>query len=564
MANVAPGVYTTIIDLSEYVAGTPSTIGFLPIICEQGEDNKLITTNARDFFIDFGEPNINYAGKSYGQGPYIASSFLRESDSLYIIRCLPDDANYSNLVIYAEPGSQLGADTTADVTSVSISNVNTTGEIDTLVGTDSTACVMFHGVGRGDYYDNYQIDISKHTNPQLSDPDTIGSYDLVYVLDLYKRQEEDDEEGQPQYEIIVSYEVSFNPNRLDSAGESMFIYDILDRYCKFVKCTVNKLNCTRAIANQADFSQPFISGAINLDEGSTGTLFDANGIDSDVATQILGKAYQGILPRTTTGQYVDEVLDTDNYYFTIVLDGGYPTDVKTSINTLVRTRKDCLAIVDNGDNTTTAAAIAARDDDHTFNTRYMALYEPYNKIYDVYTGKDIWLSPIYHMANIIPYTDNVAEIWSGLAGTNRATIATIKELRFSPRLGDRNTFYLKQINPIVKFSIGNIVYSQLTTQKRPTALQDVNIIRLVLYVKRALEQFCKFYIFEYNDAETWSKISNEINSFLKVVQAKRGLYSFSVEVSATEYELKAKQVHVNVKLDPTRVIEQIHLNFFIV
>ena len=395
MANVAPGVYTTIIDLSEYVAGTPSTIGFLPIICEQGEDNKLISTNARDFFIDYGEPNINYAGKAYGQGPYIASSFLRESDSLYIVRCLPSDANYSNLTLYAEPGSQLGADTTSDISSASISNVNTTGEIDTIVGTDSTACIIFYGVGRGDYYDNYQIDISKHTNPQLSDPYTMGSYDIVYVLDLYKRQEEDDEEGQPQYEIIESYEVSFNPDRLDTAGESMFIYNVMDRYCRFVKCAVSELNCTRAIANQADFSQPFIDGAINLDEGSTGTLFDANGIDEDVAKQILGQAYQGTLPRTTSGQYVDEVLDTDNYYFTIVLDGGYPTDVKTSINTLVRTRRDCLAIIDNGDNVTTTAAISARNDDHTFNTRYMALYEPYSKIYDTYTGKDIWLSPIY-------------------------------------------------------------------------------------------------------------------------------------------------------------------------
>jgi len=564
MANVAPGVYTTIIDLSEYVAGTPSTIGYLPIICEQGEDNKLISTNARDFFIDFGEPNINYAGKNYGQGPYIASSFLRESDSLYVVRCLPTDANYSNLALYAESGSQLGADGTADVTSASISNINTSGEISTIVGTDSTACIMFYGVGRGDYYDNYQIDISKHTNPQLSDPETMGNYDIVYVLDLYKRQDEDDEEGQPQYEIIESYEVSFNPDRLDSSGESMFIYYVMDRYCRFVKCAVNELNCTRAIANQADFSQPFINGAINLDEGSTGTLFDSNGIDSDVATQILAQAYQGTLPTTTSSVYVDEVLDTDNYYFTIVLDGGYPTDVKTSINTLVRTRLDCMAFVDNGDNATTTAALSARTNDHTFNTKYMALYEPYNKIYDSYTGKDIWVSPIYHMANIIPFTDNVSEVWNPPAGTNRATIATIKELRFSPRLGDRNSFYLEQINPIVKFSIGNVVYSQLTTQKRPTALQDINITRLVLYVKRALEQFCKFYIFEYNDSETWSKVSNEVNSFLKVVQTKRGLYSFSVDVGATEYELKAKQIHVNVKLNPTRTIEQIYLNFFIV
>jgi hypothetical protein len=564
MAHVAPGVFTKIIDLSEYVAGVPSTIGFLPIICEQGEDNKLIATNGKDFYIDFGEPNINYAGKDYGQGPYIASSFLKESDALYVIRCLPSDADYSNLVVYAEPGSQLGEDTTSDISASSVSAINTSGELDTLIGTDSTACVLFYGIGRGDYYNNYQIKIGKHSNPQLSDPETIGGYDLVYIVDIYIRQSEDDEEGQPQYEIIESYEVSFNPYRLDESGENMFIGEVINRYCRFIKCKYNELNCTRAIANQADFSQPFVSGPINLAEGDTGTLFDANGLDGDVATQILGKAYQGILPKTTTGQYVDEVLDTDNYYFTIVLDGGYPTDIKTSINTLVRTRLDCVALIDNGDNATVADAVSARVEDHTFNTRYMALYEPYNKIFDVYTGKDIWISPIYHLANIVPYTDNIAEVWTAPAGTNRATIAAIKDLRFSPRIGERDTFYLNQINPIVKFSMGNVVYSQLTTQKRPSALQDLNIVRCVLYIKRALEQFCKFYIFEYNDSATWSKISNEINAFLKVVQSSRGLYSYGLEVGANEYELKSKKIHVNVTLNPTRVIEQIHINFFIV
>lgn len=563
MANVAPGVYSQIIDLSSYVQGVPSTIGFLPIISEKGPDNQLIFTNSVDFYIDFGEPDIRYAGKNYGQGPYIASSFLRQSESLYVIRCLPTDANYANLSIVAEPTGGLGADSTADITTVSTSGINTKGELDTMVASDSTACVVFYGVGRGDYYNEFQIDISKHSNPQLSDPATIGSYDCVYVLDIYQRQEDDDEEGQPQYEIISSYDISFNPTRLDDSGESMFVGDVIDRYSRYIKCTYNESRCTAAIANQADFSQPFVNGPINLDNGDTGSLFTSTGIDEDVATQILGQAYTGLLPTTTTGLYVDKVLDTDSVYFTIVLDGGYPTDVKTSINTLVRTRLDCMAFVDNGDNVSPTDAITARDDDHTFNTRYMALYESYSKIYDVFTGRDIWVSPIYHMANIIPYTDNVSEVWYAPAGFNRATIATIKELRYSPRLGDRNNFYLKQINPIVKFSVGYTVYSQLTTQKRPSALQDINITRLVLYIQRALEQFCKFYVFELNDSTTWDSISKEVNIFLKTVQDNRGLYGFGVEVGANEYEIKAKKIHVNVDLNPTRVAEQLHLNFYI-
>ena len=147
---------------------------------------------------------------------------------------------------------------------------------------------------------------------------------------------------------------------------------------------------------------------------------------------------------------------------------------------------------------------------------------------------------------------------------NRATIAGIKELRFSPNLAQRDQLYLKQINPIVKFNVGYTVYGQLTAQVRPTALQDVNIMRLVLYIKRALEQFCRFYIFEMNDSGTWGAITDQVNKFLKTIQDKRGLYSYSVNVGASEYDIKAKRLNVNVTLNPTRVVEQILLNMYIV
>ncbi|MCK5018918.1 MAG: hypothetical protein KAS32_17785 [Candidatus Peribacteraceae bacterium] len=565
--NVSPGVYTKIIDLSEYVRSVPSTIGYIPVITEKGPDNELIFTNSRDYYVDFGEPNISYASKIFGQGPYVASSFLRESDALYTVRVLPDDADYANLILNAEASGGFGVDGTSTVIATSNVGVNTLNEIDTILeGTNP--CIVFRGVGRGEYYNEYQINLAQHSNPQLGDPTIVGT-DVVYVLDIYQRQAEDDEEGAPQYEIITSYNVSFNPSKLDSSSESMFIGDVVNRYNRFLKVVADEDKCAAAVINGADFSQPFTT-PVNLAEGSSGSLFDVNGaIDSTVATQLLSKAYNGTLSKPkldTQGNpmYVYEILDTDNVYITIVMDGGYPTDVKTSgIQSLVQARKDCVALVDNGDNVSSALALSARQNTHTFNTRYMALYESYSKVFDSYTGKDLWLTPIYHMANIVPYTDNVSELWYAPAGFNRATIASIKELRYSPLISERDQFYLNQINPIVKFNVGYTVYGQLTTQKRPTALQDLNIVRLVLYIKRALEQFCKFYVFEQNDSTTWSAISQQISRFLRVIQNKRGLYSFSVDVGATDYELKAKQIHANVTLDPTRVVEQIHLNFFI-
>jgi len=123
--------------------------------------------------------------------------------------------------------------------------------------------------------------------------------------------------------------------------------------------------------------------------------------------------------------------------------------------------------------------------------------------------------------------------------------------------------YLKQLNPIVKFSDGYVVWGQLTSQARTTALQDLNIVRLVLYAKRALETYCRYYIFTMNDGLTWSSVQTSVMEFLEDLKARRGLESYTVEVGATEYEKKRKTFHVNVTLKPTKVVEKIELNFFI-
>ncbi len=78
--------------------------------------------------------------------------------------------------------------------------------------------------------------------------------------------------------------------------------------------------------------------------------------------------------------------------------------------------------------------------------------------------------------------------------------------------------YLKQLNPIVKFAQGYVVWGQLTSQAKPSALQDLNIVRLVLFCKRALEQYCRFFIFEQNDEVTWGQVASEVTNFLELIK----------------------------------------------
>lgn len=657
-SNISPGVYTRIIDLSTYVQAVPSTIGMLAALTKKGRDNQLVFLGSRSELIsEFGEPNIADYGKNFGQGLYCAYNFLGESGSLYFLRCLPDDATFSNLLI---SGRMTPSDATASITLSYVDNINTYADINTALvsyGHNYPLCMIFP-IGRGEYYNGISVNLTAHSNP---------TYNGIYVLDIYEKQSDGVDT------IIESFEVSFDPTAKDSAGDSIWIVYILQTYSKVLRADMTltsgeysggydllvkvfdkeigevTIDLSSGTASMIDNKQVFTDWENPTEAGNatfmavvkdgfgnkiygwlgaaTGTTFDsvnvfdgrdlttsARGwvgniagfdVNSDITYEIkkadtsiadafysvtdmplrkgsdgniknsdgsfnttngeltLAQGYAGILTNPVTSEYEDSVLDTENVYFNMIYDCGYTDDVKVQISTLVQTRRDCVAIMDNGDNATYTLSIASRQNDHTFNNYLCALYEEYSKIYDIFTGQDVWFSPVYHMSYILPRNDNVAEIWFAAAGFNRASIDSIKELRFNPKLGQRDQMYLKQLNPVVKFSQGYVVWGQLTSQAKPSALQDLNIVRLVLYVKRALEQYCRYFIFEMNDSMTWSQVSGDILSFLEDIKRRRGLYDYSVEVGATDYEIKRKTFHVNVTLNPTRVVEKIELNLFI-
>jgi hypothetical protein len=305
-----------------------------------------------------------------------------------------------------------------------------------------------------------------------------------------------------------------------------------------------------------------------LKYGNDGSLRNDDGsLNVTTAVQCLAQGYGGVLTNPVTGNIEDTVLDTDNYFFSLIFDAGYDSDVKEKIVELAQNRGDCMAILDNGDNYNVSAAISSRTQDNTYNSYFAVLYEQYSKVYDMFTGQDIWVSPMYHMSRLIPMNDSVGDIWNAVAGFGSGSINNIKELRYNPKQtsvsGERDQLYLKQLNPIVKFPQGYVVWGQLTTQTKPSAMQDMNIVRLVLYVKKALENYALYYIFQLNDSRTWSEVANEVSSFLSMIKSRRGLYSFAVDVGATAYEIKRKQFHIDVTLYPTRVVEQVLLNIFV-
>ena len=313
--------------------------------------------------------------------------------------------------------------------------------------------------------------------------------------------------------------------------------------------------------------EDIFSTNIALRNGSDGSLRDNKGnIVSAVATQVLSKAFKGTLKSPEDGdKLVDEMYDVESNYFTVIFDAGYPTEVKTEIVNLAKTVEFAIAFIDNGDNTKptgiNGSEISERLANNNFNTYNCSVMANYSYVYDSFTGQYIWVAPSYFMSSLIPNNDKIGEIWYNAAGFKRGSIDGVKQLRYVPKKEERDALYDKQINVISKFSQGYVFMSAVTSQTRISPMQDVNIARCVMYCNKALKDYARNYIQDANDEVTWSNVSTEINKFLADIKSRRGLYSYTVEVAATEYEKKNKTFHITVELEPMRAVETINLSF---
>lgn len=573
----SPGVYTKITDIGTYLEANPSTVGFIPIISEKGPDNRIVQINStEEFYQTFGEPEIGYV-PGYSQGPYVASEFLRNTNSLYVIRCLPLSAakyaTFANISMYYD-GTTI-SDATSDTGMVIEYENKGTTVVDSIYAnlidsTDTSGNIMtFYGIGRGAYYNDIKLNLYKH---QVTAKQNEG----YYTLDVYVKQT--NEEGRINtfnsdtsatstdfFIRVESFDVHFDPDKISGANESVWIEEIVNNYSKYIRVQSNE-DVFRSLRsdNTFDYSTAFTSGLRQLANGADAlTQSDTYGTpDATEITSILGKAYNGTLVSSEYGLTLSEVKNIDGPNFTVVFDAGYPSDVKDKIKELVDYRQDCVAICDNGHNYSVSDATTSRDT-HNYDTPFVALYESYTRIRDNFTNKMIWITPVYHMASVIPYSDRVSEVWFAPAGEKRATLTGIRDIRFNPNQTERDTLYLDQLNPIVRFDDGDRVWGQLTTYQYPSPLQDLAVVRLYTYVSRVLRSFCMRQVFDPNDTRLYQRIKNGANLLLKEIQERRGLYSYELDVGSTDYERRMKTVHVNVTLEPVRAAERIELNFFV-
>jgi hypothetical protein len=311
------------------------------------------------------------------------------------------------------------------------------------------------------------------------------------------------------------------------------------------------------------------SGATGVIFGSFGkaavNLFEAIPSLSSVVTSP-STNIQGIHPADYTIA-LSLLSNQDSYKFNVLYAPGLTTqNAPSTINSIVglaQDRGDSIAVIDMvgyGSQITTVTSQAA-----SYDNSYAATYWPWLQVRSRETGKVNFVPASTLVPAVYEYNDKVAAEWFAPAGLNRGAMATVLQPERKLSVADRNVLYQGKVNPIASFpGVGTVIYGQKTLQAKPSALDRVNVRRLLIALKDYIGQIGQTIVFEPNTQVTRNKFLNQVNPYLESVQQRQGLYAFQVvmdETNNTPDVVDRNQLVGTIYLQPTKTAEFIQLDF---
>ena len=203
----------------------------------------------------------------------------------------------------------------------------------------------------------------------------------------------------------------------------------------------------------------------------------------------------------------------------------------------------------------------------TLDTNYAAVYYPWIKIVDRSTNSPVWVPPSVVIPGVISYTDQVAHEWYAPAGLNRGGLTTVLEAKTRLTHSERDDLYENRINPIASFpGQGVVVFGQKTLQSKPSALDRINVRRLLIAVRKFIASSSRYLVFEQNTQALRNRFLNIVNPYLEQVQQNSGLSAFRVvmdDSNNTPDIVDRNQLVGQIFIQPTRTAEFIVLDFVV-
>jgi hypothetical protein len=197
------------------------------------------------------------------------------------------------------------------------------------------------------------------------------------------------------------------------------------------------------------------------------------------------------------------------------------------------------------------------------DSNYTATYYPWVQYNDQENNTRVWLPPTYDVMRNIALTDNISFPWFASAGYTRGIVNAVKA-RKKLTLDERDTLYQGRINPIATYSdVGTIIWGNKTLQSRQSALDRINVRRLLLQARKLISAVAVRLLFEQNDEQVRNEFLDLVNPILDSIRRERGLTDFRVVVSDDPQLIDQNTLEGKIYIKPTRSLEFIDIEFLI-
>lgn len=264
---------------------------------------------------------------------------------------------------------------------------------------------------------------------------------------------------------------------------------------------------------------------------------------------------------------VNLLSNPEEYSFSLITAPGVVnsnmSSVVSNLINLAESRGDCFYIADLVNYNSTVGSVA--NSAVALNTNYAATYWPWVQVLSQASGKLVWVPASTIMPGVYAFNDRVSAEWFAPAGLNRGGIGGALQAERKLSSTDRDSLYQSKVNPIASFpGVGLVAYGQKTLQTQASALDRVNVRRLLINLKRYVRTVAESLLFEQNTLTTRNNFLSQVNPYLESVQQRQGLYAYKVvmdDSNNTADTIDRNQLIGAIYIQPAKTIEYIYVAF---
>ena len=593
---VSPGVFTNEIDQSALPAAIASIGAAVIGPTQRGPANIPTTvTSYSEFLQTFGgvftSGSARYENTYKYLTNYSAQEYLKYADTLTVVRVMAGAyANAFSNVVSANSGSDgtshapsfrltalsAGVQENSGTERAAISGSGlASGSFTGFFGDQGVGGLLLSGseqnlrwevsdvsntkgtftllIRRGDDITNRKIILEQYNNLTL-DPNSpnyitkrIG--DISYTL-------RDSGTPQPYFQISGSYANKSKYVRVTVFKNTVNWFDQngVRRSSDFTGSLPQAVSGTFAFGNDGDVTHP---------KRFYETIFAGSG-DQQQGFDMSSATY-----RTPYLDAINLLKNQDDYDFNLLTLPGLvdnnsnASGIIDQAQQMIETRGDAFLVVDPYAYGGTISTVVTEAD--TRNSNYVAMYWPWVLIPDRDLGKNVWVPASVVVPSVYAFNDRVAAPWFAPAGLNRGGIEIAVRTERKLNQSNRDTLYDANVNPIASFpNQGVVVYGQKTMQKKSSALDRVNVRRLLIAAKKFVASTSKYLLFEQNTAATRNRFLSIVNPYFDNVQQRQGLYAFKVvmdEKLNTPEVIDRNELRGAIYLQPAKAAEFIIIDF---